>query len=810
MAFFEKPLVVRKEAADDPTLPGRLLAEGDFVPVPADDCSPDPLLGFRWNEKETSEKLEIFELCPVRVEANAPDAAEGLETLTQPEGVARVSGPVDLGFDFGVESAGWLEFVCENLPEGVTASISEYSEPAILNAGAVHSEKTARPVRRGRRWRLELNPQLYEGARFGWIHFPALDRPVEIREVRLVCQMMPRPYAGTFLSDQQDLNAIWHTGAYSVRLNLLPDGFSAILMERSDRHSWTGDAYPSQAASMTAFGNWEDVRKNLERTARDDNQIKGFSLYWILSLHDYHLYSGDTIFAREHLPLCREKLDGAFRDYETPRDLGFMGHDDRLGAAFENPDLPENQRLFRMLTLRACRALERMARWLGEKEQARDCRRRFLEKRRRLQAEAEPFAGWGIHSAAEAVNAGVVLPAQREGLIASHFSEPSRLISFSPFNQTFILQALGRLGLYETALAVLRRCWGGQLNLGATTFWEVFRPEWADWLEPNEPVPNSPAGYTSLCHPWGAGVITWLTENILGVRPVKPGFQATLIAPRLPEGCRRMEGEVPTPAGTIRLRLKDEHPPALYLDSPDAVRLLCRAPFSREDPKGRTPVEIFSNPQGDGATRRLFWLSEKAHVFSQGAVDFSLPLAGAKRLAMTGGNWGGQMGREGFLLFHGEEEGRHLHDLPEGIQEVRLNPQGRMLCWERESEDERAAAPDSSNGLPRAAVAHGTNNPAVCSQSFSFEIICKPGYGGWASLYCVDWDRQERRQMIEWFDGQTLDPVMPPFLLEDFEEGAWLRFRLDRSLRIRINHIRGGDAVVSGLFFDPRPEKETP
>ena len=71
---------------------------------------------------------------------------------------------------------------------------------------------------------------------------------MNITNVRLVCQAKPANYLGSFECDNTMLNRIWYTGAYTVRTNLLENCFGAILMERGDRFSWTGDAYISQAA----------------------------------------------------------------------------------------------------------------------------------------------------------------------------------------------------------------------------------------------------------------------------------------------------------------------------------------------------------------------------------------------------------------------------------------------------------------------------------------------------------------------------------------------------------------------------------
>lgn len=48
-------------------------------------------------------------------------------------------------FDFGQVNAGWLAFDSDDLAEEVEMSISEYTEPAVLNAGAQHPSKRRPP-----------------------------------------------------------------------------------------------------------------------------------------------------------------------------------------------------------------------------------------------------------------------------------------------------------------------------------------------------------------------------------------------------------------------------------------------------------------------------------------------------------------------------------------------------------------------------------------------------------------------------------------------------------------------------------------
>ena len=209
------------------------------------DESPDPLVAYRWENPQADDDLQTYILYPETVTHEATG-----KVSKNAQGAIKITEPVSLRFDFGQVNAGWLEFDSKDLAGKVTMSISEYTEPAILNAGAQHPVKTAEPVRYGDTYRLELNKELYEGVRYGWIHVASVEDPFTIDEVRLVCQIKPTNYEGSFSCNDPELTRIWYTGAYTVKMNLLKDYFGAILMERSDWHSWTGDAHPSQAASM--------------------------------------------------------------------------------------------------------------------------------------------------------------------------------------------------------------------------------------------------------------------------------------------------------------------------------------------------------------------------------------------------------------------------------------------------------------------------------------------------------------------------------------------------------------------------------
>jgi len=57
----------------------------------------------------------------------------------------------------------------------------------------------------------------------------------------------------------------------------------------------------------------------------------------------------------------------------------------------------------------------------------------------------------------------------------------------------------------------------------------------------------------SLCHGWAAGPTAWLSEYVLGVRPLAPGYRRVVVTPHLGD-LDFAEGAVPTPYGEITVR----------------------------------------------------------------------------------------------------------------------------------------------------------------------------------------------------------------------------------------------------------------
>ena len=85
--------------------------------------------------------------------------------------------------------------------------------------------------------------------------------------------------------------------------------------------------------------------------------------------------------------------------------------------------------------------------------------------------------------------------------------------------------------------------WGKMIDAGATTFWETIKGA-SDFGN---------AG--SLCHGWSAAPVYVLYHDLLGVRPIEPGFAKFAVEP-LSQAISSCSGTVPTPSGDITVEWK--------------------------------------------------------------------------------------------------------------------------------------------------------------------------------------------------------------------------------------------------------------
>jgi len=785
--------------------------------------SPDPIMNYTWANPKATDGLESYILKPVSWVASNPHSFNmgGFRT----NNTIVVNGKGDLRFDFGQTNAAWLEFDSADLADSVQMSISEYNRPP--NYSSNYPPKTLSPKKHGHTYRLELNSDLYEGVRFGWIHVRAFSKPWHITAVRLVCQVRPTNYNGSFSCSDTLLTRIWYTGAYTVKLNLLKDYLGAILMNRGDRFSWTGDAHPAQAASMVAFGNYDFVKKNIDYTSGQSNGIRSYALYWVLSLVDYYKYTGDTATLKKYVDNACAKLDDAYKVYGTNPNLEYYGWDERLGAGFEHPNLPEPQNAYKMLSIRAWKEFAAAMSAYGRADLRDKYNKYATEKMAALKKDTAWYQDFGLHAGADAVTTGLLSANEKKAIYTKSFTDKVNRISYSPFNQYFVIQAFALMNKYDDALSSIRDLWGGQVKYGGTTFFEDYRPLWNAMVGKNGPVPTNQCGFTSLCHPWGAGVTKWLSEEVLGIKPTSPGFATFDILPHPGRTLTNVSGKTHTLHGDISAGF-NVTTGICTVSSPAGT--IGRIGIPKVE-KRISSIKVNGVLVWDGRYHRAIGLggaSEDADFVyftgvQPGRYKFVVDYNGvtpkyAEQVASytakyigtnstTGGNWGGVYGKDGYVLCNYNGDGKDKTTLPPYVSSVNYykvkgNGLPLNLVYDPKTNDRRALAPDPANGFPRTAAGLFAMDADQIGYTFTSTIAIKGTHNYRVSLYFLNWDKKGKPIEVEMFDAETLNLIAPVKMVKSCAGGVYLTYAYNKSAKFRINMTPNNKAVLSGIFFD--------
>jgi hypothetical protein len=316
--------------------------------------------------------------------------------------------------------------------------------------------------------------------------------------------------------------------------------------------------FPAHSLRMGAAGAQPDGMIPARYPSSDPMTFRSMPALWTLILHDYFLYTGDRALLRELLPVA----DKALSLYDTWRDAdGLVPYEpgswnfidwgyDLNGIIMGGQAAPLN-----LLAAAALQCAARLHGALNETETARRMqarsrdltvavnRRFWLNHERRFYDCTEPADGRRTISQiphALALHFGL-LPPERVAAALEALGDPTVLRAEVGF-QLFVLRALAGHGRAEQALRAIREVWGTMLASDSPTLWEV--------SQGRSPTINGRPVATSLCHGYAGAPIDFLQQNVLGVRPLRPGFAEFELNPRA-VGSQWARGAVPTPHGLI-------------------------------------------------------------------------------------------------------------------------------------------------------------------------------------------------------------------------------------------------------------------
>eukprot|EP01083_Nonionella_stella_P046378 124179_1 len=804
--------------------------------------SSDPLINYVWDlDSVNSSQLQVYNITPKYAFTADEGSFVNLESiyLTPDDINVIVFGSGSITIDFGFENAAWFEMDSNDCNDNrLTMSISEYNRPG--NTLDPNYPKTLQPVKYTNNgvstYRLETNEALYDGVRYGFIHISndTSTEPWHIIGIRLVSQIKPINYLGLFESNEYPiLNYIWYAAAYCVKMNMLPRGMGSILMDRGDRIAFMGDSHIAFKVAMYAFGSFDYIKEDIIRIQNNTDNILSYPLYWVQSIYDYYLMTNDTTLLIQMQDKILFYLNESIAVFNTNPSINFYGWDERIGAGFEGANKsPEAQYAYKMLTIQTIgkSLLFFTPNALNNSGLHKYYDTKHIQFINTIRNDSDYLNRFGLHSSSDAINGLWMVQKETNYLFSKWFNDSVNICSWSPFNMFYIMNAIGILGRMDYVLSALDLCWGSQIRLGATTFWEEFSPEWNHWLSPNDPIPNA-FGMTSECHPWSSGSLSILNEYVVGFKIIKPGFQHVKIAPALLQS---------------RASIPVRNNKAIHIDFDGSIgRYIVNIPIEMEMDLYLPTTSLITtgNPvlYMNGrkyldqikiikTTHQTYWMIHlrqtqlrihKNHYFKIAVRSTDLP-SHSKQIPNifpppyypatlvqkdfeTKGNWVNKYGKDGYILFAYQSKTNNVMKLPKWVTSIEAVGASVLNNWITTTTDTRALQnPNDPHQRALGAIYsnHTANQPPSFALNISIDRSMTRNASYYMSLYLCDWDHLNRKQTVHVFDALNLNIIAPIVYDDDYVNGVWLTFEVDRSVRIRINLVRGPTGVLSGIFFD--------
>jgi hypothetical protein len=403
----------------------------------------------------------------------------------------------------------------------------------------------------------------------------------------------PRDYRGWFLSSDDQLNKMWYSGAYTLQMDLKAPGLNGLPDARiydgakRDRSIWTCDMLVQAPTAISTLGDAGAayVKSSLDvilSTQRADGALPGspdfakgrspggaplfysnnYSGCGVRGAIAYYRYTGDAAYITGVLPALRAEL--AYNDTFLDANDLVVSNDRDYWQATQTGEVTKYSIDYYIL-LRDMAWLERT---VGSAAVADE-----------HDAKAEAIKA--------AINARLWNP--RLGAYGQSSDHPDVLVEDA--NALALRYGIVPAGRRQSVLTALRTLWtphgaiigpglldptghtiepfangmetAGRFAAGdAAGAFDLMRRTWGQMVDRNDPLytgalwefKNNDGGVNrataSLAHGWAASPTVQLTEEVLGVTPVGPGYATWSIKPH-PGGLRWASGTVPTRYGDI-------------------------------------------------------------------------------------------------------------------------------------------------------------------------------------------------------------------------------------------------------------------
>ena len=488
--------------------------------------------------------------------------------------------------DFGKASFGNLVVRWENAPSAtLTVGLGEMlaAEDRLERKppGTVRYQKNPLKLEPGR----SEHPVKLSWAPPGWMREGFLGLPPEFEQVmpfryaeiegapagfkpeRVIRKTLSAPFdttASAFTSSSPELNAIWDFCKYSIQATT----FMGIYVDGDrERKPYEADAFLNQLSHYAVDREYSTARHTHEFLLQRPTWPLEWQHHSVLMAWEDYLYTGnpdslatsyDILSAKTLKALARE--DGLIEEKPGAQSQEFLASlnmnealktivdwpaGERDGHEITPVDAVANAFHYRTLVLMA-RIAEAIGKndeipvWQSRAEKVRKSYQAvFFDEKNSIYRDGENVKHSSQHANLFPLVFGLVPQDQREKITSII---KKRGMACSVYVSQYLLDSLYENGGQEHALELMLskelRSWHNMMKKGSSIAMEA----WDQSLKPNQ----------DWNHAWGAAPANIIPRQLVGLRPLEPGFKRLIIQPQ-PAGLKHFKASVPSIRGPIHV-----------------------------------------------------------------------------------------------------------------------------------------------------------------------------------------------------------------------------------------------------------------
>ena len=293
---------------------------------------------------------------------------------------------------------------------------------------------------------------------------------------------------------------------------------------KRDRRLWIGDLRLEALTDYYTFNNLEIVRKCLYLFAAGEcnklgflpsfvyetpyyhsgeTYIEDYALLYVVAVCDYYEHSKDTDTLNDLIDICKSQLDSFYATLDknliATRQDGWFAFIDwcpglEIMTSLQGVYLYTLERFADLLKAIGDDDFEKYKSILLKVRSA--CRKYLYDENKKAFINSLDNNQLSVHSQIWMILGGVIDGEKAVNLLSECLEDRTAKQPCTPYMHHYVVEAMLKLDLNETAVQYIKNLWGGMVVLGADTFWEAYVPDDPDFSPYNDRMINS------LCHAW--------------------------------------------------------------------------------------------------------------------------------------------------------------------------------------------------------------------------------------------------------------------------------------------------------------------